>query len=211
MNCEIAGTWCVVAGHPGDPTWGPIGVWVGAAATVLIVVVTSLVSLGLFDSLRGPRLRLTFEPTEPWVRYGETSPEGAALWVRIGVENVGKNPARGCLGRLIKVTTNGEPRRDVDPVQLRWAGMPHSRAFDPIDIRRDQREFLNVLCLSAGTRWHLVTFEDPDFDPGFTTDLPLDQRHVLQISVFADNSRTATARLVAEASVNGRPPTLLLT
>lgn len=193
-----------------DVVLGPVGVWVGAGATVLIVIVTALVALGVFDSLRGPRIRLTFEPTEPWCRNGRTGREGAALWVRIGVENVGPGPARGCLARLITVATGGEPRHDVDPVQLRWAGVPRSRAFDPMDIRRDQREFINVIYLSAGSRWHMVTFEDPDFDPGFVTDLPLDQRHVLQISVFADNARTATTFLVAEPTSPDKPPNLHL-
>jgi hypothetical protein len=55
-----------------------------------------------------------------------------------------------------------------------------------------------VLCLADGSRWQLVTFEDPDFDPGFTTDLPLDQRHVLRFSVFSDNAHTVARSLVAE-------------
>jgi hypothetical protein len=178
--------------------WGPVGTWAGAIATVLVVITTALVALGYFDGFRGPRLRLTFEATEPWCRQGKTEGDGTALWVRVGVENLGAGPARGCLGRLISVTTNGALRPDVDPVQLRWAGVPRSRAFDPMDLRRDQREYLNVLCLADGSRWRLVTFEDPDFDPGFTTDLPLDQRHVLRFSVFSDNAHTVTRLLVAE-------------
>jgi hypothetical protein len=149
-----------------------VGTWAGAIATVLVVITTALVALGYFDGFRGPRLRLTFEATEPWCRQGKTEGDGTALWVRVGVENLDAGPARGCLGRLISVTTNGALRPDVDPVQLRWAGVPRSRAFDPMDLRRDQREYLNVLCLADGSRWRLVTFEDPDFDPGFATDLP---------------------------------------
>jgi len=53
-----------------------------------------------------------------------------------------------------------------------------------------------VLCLADGPRWRLVTFEDPDFDPGFATDLPLDQPHVLRFSVFSDNAYTVTRSLV---------------
>ena len=41
-----------------------------------------------------------------------------------------------------------------------------------------------------------LTFEDPDFDPGFATDLPLDQPHVLRFSVFSDNAYTVTRSLV---------------
>ena len=108
--------------------WGPVGTWAGAIATVLVVITTTLVALGYFDGFRGPRLRLTFEATEPWCRQGKTEGDGTALWVRVGVENLGASPARGCLGRLISVTTNGALRPDVDPVQLRWAGVPRSRA-----------------------------------------------------------------------------------
>jgi hypothetical protein len=53
------------------------------------------------------------------------------------------------------------------------AGVPRSRAFDALDLPRGQREYLNVLYLPNGAGWHLVTSQDPDFDPGFATDLPL--------------------------------------
>jgi hypothetical protein len=43
-----------------------------------------------------------------------------------------------------------------------------------------------------------VTFEDPDFDPGFEPELRADQRHVLHIAVFADNAETAAVTLVAD-------------
>jgi hypothetical protein len=184
--------------------WGPVGVWVGAAVTFLAVLVSVLVALGFFDFLRGPRVRVTFEPTEPWCRRGDDA-DGSGLWVRIGVENRGSGAARGCVGRLINVTTDGRRRDDIDPVQLRWAGVPRSRAFDPMDLGRDQREYLNVLYLPDSAGWRLVTFEDPDFDPGFATRLPPVGRHAIRLSVFSDNTRTATATLVAEARADGEP------
>ncbi len=67
--------------------WGPVAAWAGAVATMLVVITTALVALGVFASVRGPRIRLTFEATEPWCRRGETEREGKALWVRVGVEN----------------------------------------------------------------------------------------------------------------------------
>src|SRR5215831_10472981 len=172
--------------------WGPVGVWVGAAITLLAVIVTALVALGYFEYVRGPRIRVTFEPTEPWCRHGESEDSSNGLWIRVGVENRGGGAARGCLGRLLTVSTDGRPRPDVDPVQLRWAGVPRSRAFDAIDLGRGQREYLNVLYLPNGADWHLVTFQDPDFDPGFATDLPLNGRHMLEISVFSNNAGTVT-------------------
>ena len=132
--------------------------------------------------------------------HEKTTEEQAGEEIACAVGNAG--PARGCVGRLISVTTDGETRRDVDPVQLRWAGLPRSRAFDPVDLRREQREYLNVLYLRDGDAWRLVTFEDPDFDPGFATDLPLEGRHTLQISIFADNADTVTSTLLADATAD---------
>jgi hypothetical protein len=75
---------------------GPIGVWVGAAATSVAVIVAALVALGFFDGLRGPRLHVTFAHTEPWCRHGgEDDDRRAGLWVRLGVENRGASPVRG--------------------------------------------------------------------------------------------------------------------
>ena len=145
--------------------WGPVAVWVSAVATFLAVLVAALVALGYFDGLRGPRIHVTFADTEPWCRRGSDGQGGGGLWIRLGIENRGAGPARGCVGRLISVTTDGEARPDVDPVQLRWAGLPRSRAFDPVDLRREQREYLNVLYLRDGDAWRLVTFEDPEGNP----------------------------------------------
>jgi hypothetical protein len=98
------------------------------------------------------------------------------------------------------VMTDGDARADVDPVQLRWAGVPRSRSFDAVDLRRDQREFLNVLLLAnRDGPWRIVTFEDPDFDPGFALDLETDRAHVLQVAVFSDDAETATQSVVVKS------------
>jgi hypothetical protein len=89
--------------------------------------------------------------------------------------------------------------------------VPRSRAFDPIDLGRGQREYLNVLYRPTGADWRLVTFQDPDFDPGFATDLPNDARHTIQISVFSGNAGTVTTTLLAEARPGENEPTLQLT
>jgi len=171
--------------------WGPVGVWAGAIATALAVIVALLSSLGLFSRYRRARLRITFEPAQPWCRYVEQPDGSTALWARVGVENVGGTTARGCIGRLIGLSTNGVVRTDVDPLQLRWAGVPRSMSFDPVDIRPGQREFLNVLFRRDGSpRWAIVTFTADDFQPGFETELDVDQPHVLQIALYADNADT---------------------
>ena len=81
----------------------------------------------------------------------------------------------------------------------------------PIGLGRGQREYLNVLYLPTGADWRLVTFQDPDFDPGFATDLPLIGRHTVAISVFSNNAGTVTTSLNAEARPEEPAPTLSLT
>jgi hypothetical protein len=73
-----------------------------------------------------------------------------------------------------------------------------------------KREFLNVLFLAGGARWRLVTFDDPDFDPGFATELPREGRHVIRNSVFADNADTVTTSLVAANGQRMDEPVLAL-
>ncbi|NYE18978.1 hypothetical protein [Microbacterium immunditiarum] len=140
------------------------------------------------------------EVTQAW-------PDGVdGEWVRLGVENVGKTAAMGCVGRLSEVHTDGVLRPDVDPVQLRWAGVPRSRGFAPLDLRPGQREYLNVVMRHSDGAWHLATFEDPDFDRAFTTDLAVGARHELHIAVFAGNARAA-----AVLTVDGSSGTVAIT
>jgi hypothetical protein len=190
--------------------WGPVSGWAGAIATFLAVVVAILVSLGAFDSVRTPRLRITFENREPWCRTAQLDEEGPAFWVRVGVENVGRRPARGCVGRFMSLATDGVEHEDIDPVQLRWAGRPRSRSFETIDIRPGQREFLNVLAMSATGRWRIVTFEADDFDPGFSTELAVDHEHELHLALFADNAKTTGANLVVDGRSGRDQPDLRL-
>lgn len=184
--------------------WGTVAAWAGGIATVLAALVALLVAAGVFSSFRAPRLRITFEHTQPWCR---TEAHGG-LWVRVAVENVGRSPAHGCVGRITALATDGRPRADLDPVQLRWAGVPLSRAFDAIDIRPGQREFLNVLLVRPGASWRLVTFDDPDFDPGFPLELAAGHEHVMTLAVFADDTDAPMSSLAAEMTPAGEIITL---
>jgi hypothetical protein len=186
--------------------WGPVAVWAGAVATFCAALIALVAGAGYLDRLRAPHLLVTFEHAEPWCRSVDHPDEGDAFWVRVGVENVGRGPARGCIGRLTSLRTNGMLRTDVDPVQLRWAGVPRSRSFEPVDLRRGQREFLNVVYLVEGSRWRIDTYSEPDFDPGFTTELPADGEHVVDLALFADNAATAAFSL----EISSREPGLKL-
>jgi hypothetical protein len=155
-----------------------------------------MVAMRVPDAFRSPRVRISFEDKQPWCRF-ERDGRRDSIWVRVGVENVGIEPARGCVGRLLGLNTDGKVREDIDPVQLRWAGVPRSLSFTPVDIRRNQREFLNVLFLREARFWRIVTFEDADFDPGFGIDLEPDAEHILHIAVFSDNAETRVVSLLA--------------
>jgi hypothetical protein len=176
----------------------PLAAWAGAFATLLVATIALLAGFGVFEIVQGARLRVTFEPREPWCRI--VCRDGIErLWVRVRVESRGAKAAHGCVGRVTRVSTQGEPRRDLDPIQLRWAGFPLSRGFAAIDLARDEQEFLNVLVLEKGLQWSLVTFEDEDFEPGFSTELEPDRRHEVDVAVFGDNVRTASRTLTIEA------------
>jgi hypothetical protein len=71
------------------------GIGVVGATAGLIWISYLLFAAGVFDSLRGPRLRITFQRAEPWCRTGAQG----ELWVRVAVENAGRAPAHGCVGR----------------------------------------------------------------------------------------------------------------
>jgi len=60
-----------------------------------------------------------------------------------------------------------------------------------MDIRRGEREFLNILLL-VGNTLAVTTHEDPDFDPGFSTELPSDGAHAIEVAFFADNTATVS-------------------
>ena len=180
--------------------WGPVSAWAAATATFTVALVALLASLRVFDAFDSPRIRVTFEQREPWCREAMMSDGTKALWVRVGVENVGKGTAHGCIGRMTSLKTGDVLRADVDPLQLRWAGTPRALAFHAVDLRRDQREFLNVLLRPERRHWRIETFDDPDFDPGFATELSAEQEHVLEIAVFAHNARTVSRSLVVRVS-----------
>jgi hypothetical protein len=84
--------------------------------------------------------------------------------------------------RLVELPNGGT---DVDPVQPRWAGVPRSISFEPIDIRPGQREYPNVL-----------------FQPGFTTQLDINQPHRVRIALFADNTDTIERELPVDVDAD---------
>ena len=102
----------------GEINWGPVSGWVSAVVTFLAVTLSMFMAFRLPDKLRSPRIRVTFEHSQPWCRSSEQADAEGGYWVRVGVENLGSEPARGCVGRMISLSTDGALRRDIDPLQL---------------------------------------------------------------------------------------------
>ena len=168
--------------------WGPVSAWLAAVGTIFAASIALLGGFRVFDLLRAPHLRLTFEHREPWCRA-----DAVGLWVRIRVENVRGEPARGCVGQVTRVTTGNQLRPDIDHMPLEWAGFPRSRSFDPVDLRHDQHQFLDVFLLRRSSpRIEVRTFTDIDYDPGFDTWLTQGEEHVVEVTAFADNAKTET-------------------
>jgi hypothetical protein len=181
------------------PDWGPVGVWVGAAATASAALVALLAGTGRLDKFRRPHLQLAFQPVQPWMRDVATD-RGSITWLRVSADNIGHEPARGCIGRLTALTTDGTERTDIDPVQLRWAGVPRSHSFHPVDLRRGQREYLNIVHRRGQGPWQIDTFTGPDFDPGFPTTLDPRQTHRLTVALYSDNADTSWLEIILAPS-----------
>jgi hypothetical protein len=177
--------------------WGPVGAWVGGVATFFAGLIALLASIGWFSRFDAPRLDVTFKPIEPWCRR-VAKDSGSILWIRVAVVNTGRTTAHGCVGRLLSVTTGDSPRGDIDPLQLRWAGVPRSRSLQPIDIPRGERDYLNIL-FCEGATWQIDTFRDPDFDPGFPLTLAAEHRHRLELAVLCDNAEPQKLTIMVDA------------
>ena len=168
--------------------WGPVSAWVAAGATLGAVLV-ALFGPWLWRRLRHPSLEITFEPGEPCCRGTVWSNGKRDYWIRVRVRNVGQDVARACVGKVTRVNTGTEFRSDIDPMQLRWCGVPDRHGFDPIHLAENQDEFLNVFCIVEGDPIiGFETYPSEDFSPGHPTHLDSGAEHQVQISVVADNA-----------------------
>jgi hypothetical protein len=173
-----------------------IAQWVGPFATLGAVLMAIFLPRFLAWRER-PRLALEFENSEPYVRTTKSHLGDAIRWQRVRVTNVGGRPAESCAGILTHVSTVSVPRPDVDPIQLRWAGVPRSRGFDAINLSPGDFAFLNVT-YRLGDRGFLATFTDDDFDPGFQTwlDLGHGDHHELIVTVTSGNAEPESIEIL---------------
>ncbi len=182
--------------------WGPVSAWVAAAATFLAAAV-ALFGFRIWDLWQKPVLDISFARREPWCRPTQLNDGTNAYWVRVKVENKGRGSARGCVGRVIGFKTNGKDRDDRDPMQLRWAGVPDAHGFEPIDLRPEQAEYLNILRRTESSpEASIETF--PDYAPGHGTTVELDRVQELLIGIFSDNAASVTVELGVSQDADGK-------
>ena len=175
-----------------------IALWVAPFATLGSVLLAIFLPR-IMDWLQRPRLRIEYNPSEPFVRSTLLDGE-PATWQRLKVTNAGRRPARRCIGMMTRVRSAGEPRHDIDPVQLRWAGVPRHLGFEGIDLGRDEYAFLDLLMRFVREPFaRIQTFEDSDFDPGFGVELSVDGRskHRIAVTVTSDSADPATIEVEA--------------
>ena len=169
--------------------------WLGPAATFSAVLV-ALFGPQWWGWWRQPKLTLEFEPGEPCVRTTELTNGVLTEWTRVRVRNTGRTSAQRCVPMLVRVASNGAERKDIDPIQLRWAGIPRSRGFDPVNLARGDFAYFNVLRQQENEKVaRFESFDYPDLDTGFLTVLPLSDSHKLTVTVTSDTARPASYQL----------------
>jgi len=131
--------------------------WVTAVGTLAAVVVALIVAF--FPSIRRwynrPILKIEFENREPFCRHSSMTQSGLNVlgyWVRLRVRNVGRSLARGCEGKLVRITNPSDSidRPDFDPTILHWVGTAWDKLDNSIGISKDEYEYLDVLYVMNG-------------------------------------------------------------
>ncbi|RLI75500.1 hypothetical protein DRP05_14675 [Archaeoglobales archaeon] len=157
--------------------------------------------------LKRPKIRIEFRQEEPYCKEVplEDLQNIPSYWIRIKVENIGKQIAKGVEGRLVEIKDkNGNSIKEFVPLILRWASRPYSKIPDIQDVRMDINRgaswFLDVIYIADvaklkssekerykiwGQRTHicdiymgLPTGTLKDLDPG---------EYYLTITIYGDN------------------------
>jgi hypothetical protein len=176
-----------------------------AAATTLLATLAALFGWRFMDWYRRPKLALSFMSREPYCRFTILTNNARAYWIRIRVQNAGRSAANGCIAKVAEVIGKDGTRRDIDPLQVRWCGVPRPRGFEVITLAKKQFEFFNVVKVVEGSE--LLQFETfPDSDPGHETTLRPRISHLVRVVVAAGNADPA--ELVLDLNYNGKFDTL---
>ncbi len=181
-----------------------------SAISTFFATLVALFGWTLRESFVKPRLKVIGIDNQPsTIRKKINNHDGTvgykifpAYWTRIKIENSGRSPANGCIGKAAggkALTFGANPTlRDIDPAQLRWVGVPIAEGFRPIKLVKGQPEFLNVLRFydyNYERKWSVQLETEQKLDPGYDLSFPPGQEHRIGISIFSDNGDTATGIL----------------
>jgi hypothetical protein len=169
-----------------------IAQWLAPIVTVFAVLV-ALFGQQFWAWWRRPILKIEFEEKEPFVRETNLQNGKRGEWVRVRVRNVGRSPAQRCIPMLVAVTSDSGERQDIDPMQLRWAGVPRSQGYKPMNLANGDFAYVNVLVTEDD--WHhsrFVTFESADYDPGFPQGLLHKSAHRVRVTLTSDTAQPAS-------------------
>lgn len=175
--------------------------WLTAIGTIAAVVVALFVAF--LTSIRRwynrPKFHVEIGNEEPFSRHTDVitdhNDDGTAItrrsyWIRIRVENAGRSVARGCEGKLVRITQadNMTDRTDFDPVVLHWVGRPHSTESvgNPIDVNKHEYEYLDVVHTIADdpNRFYI---EAEEIEPRAINLAPPRQDYYLHIVLYGTN------------------------
>lgn len=185
-------------------------IWEAAAAigTVAVAVATFLAVLvalfgrDLWGRRHAPILQIGYDPREPYCRdtpmivenHGAKSTVDSH-WLRVRITNKGRSTARSCKGKMIAIYgPDGVPRDDRDPMLLRWSSTPGDKAFEALDLARDEWQFLDVAYAQDNLAFALIAAEPTP--AGFPKTLEAERSHRVKIAVYADNAEPSTAEFV---------------
>jgi hypothetical protein len=166
---------------------------IATAAGTIAAVIVALGIAWLWPWLNRPRLIIEFEPVEPYSRATRDLPDLIpSRWVRVRVKNVGRDVAKQCTGKLVAVLdANGKQRNDRDSIQLMWAGVVVGHELDPIDLCRQDSQFLGVVTATErDTQARFVTDQAPR---GFPQTLEPLVEHRITVAAYATNANPAIA------------------
>lgn len=172
-------------------------IWEAAAAigTVGAVIVALLLGVAL-PWFRRPCLKIDYQPRDPYCRDAPLPQGLPAHWVRVKVTNKGRGAAKRCIGKMIAVYgVDGRPRADRDPMRLYWADASWKQPPEPLDLARDESEYLGVVYAHKDNP-SAALISTHGGGSGFRKELEAGQSHRVRLAVYADNAKPETAEFL---------------
>ena len=152
--------------------------------------------------------------------------QAEAVWVRVVIENWGKNTAKGCEARLNKVLDEENEIKEFDPISLHWVGRKPEIINDEdarIDIRPKAKEkfdvcyvfkYKNIIAGSSPEKYEIsvVSGSCPDefnlpnafiYDPGVfprgnKIDLSKSNKVKIEIEIFTEDLKPIKKEIIID-------------